>query len=110
MEEIQSEREIFKQYCLKRLSVKREFINLYYEVLIMAALEGKDLNHLRAFNLLNSMYFNLTGKLRFENYVAFTIQRIRMNHKDARIVPIANRLSKDRCRQEECSSRSGPLG
>ena len=101
MEEIQSESEIFKQYCRKRLAVKREFINLYYEVLYMAAYEGRALNHLQTFNLLNSIYFNLTGKLRFENYVAFTIQRIRMDHKDARIIPIANRLSKDRCRQEE---------
>ena len=67
----------------------------------MAAYEGRDISHRQAFNLLNDLFFNMTGRYRFANYELFLIMRIRLGHKEAKVIPIAKRLSKDRCRQEE---------
>ena len=67
----------FRNYCCKRMSVQKEFIKLFYEVLYQAALEGKDLTHRQAFDLLNKLYFKMTGKLRYMDYVSFCINRIR---------------------------------
>lgn len=67
----------FREYCRKRMSKQEEFIKLFYEVLYMAALEGKEITHQQAFDLLNSFYFNLTGELRYKDYLTFCINRIR---------------------------------
>ena len=67
----------------------------------MAAYEGRDISHRQAFNLLNDLFFNMTGRYRFANYELFLIMRIRIGNIDAKVIPIAKRLSKDRCRQEE---------
>ena len=45
--------EAFKEYCAKRMSVQKDFIKLFYEVLYTAAYEGKDISHRQAFDLLN---------------------------------------------------------
>ena len=67
----------------------------------MAAYEGRDISHRQAFNLLNDLFFNMTGRYRFANYELFLIMRIRIGNIDAKVIPIAKRLSKDRCRREE---------
>jgi len=80
MENTNQEQELFRTYCQKRLSDKKEFRNLYYEILYNSEEEGKGITHLQAFMIINRMYFEMTGKLRYKNYLEFCIDRIRTDN------------------------------
>jgi hypothetical protein len=81
--------ESFRNYCFKRMSVQKDFIELFYEVLYQSALEGRDLTHRQAFKVLNELYFNVTGRLRYSDYITFCINRIRMDNIELRNNPKA---------------------
>lgn len=77
----ESEQESFSKYCRERLSIQKEFIKMFYVLLATAAEEGKVFTHRQAFELLNKLHFNLTGKYRYENYGLFLIMLIRLGHR-----------------------------
>jgi hypothetical protein len=76
-----SKENLFKQYCRKKLSIEKEFIKLFYNVLYLSDSEGKDITPRQAFEILNKLYFNLTGKYRYKTYELFLLARIRMENK-----------------------------
>ena len=82
-----TEKESLRNYCCKRMSVQIDFVKLFYEVLYQSVLEGRDLTHRQAFNVLNEIYFNMTGKLRYKDYVAFCINRVRTDNIELRNIP-----------------------
>ncbi len=71
------DQESFRKYCVKRLSVHKEFVKLFYQVLYTAAFEGIEITHRQAFDLLNELYHRMTGKYRYESYESFYIIKIR---------------------------------
>jgi hypothetical protein len=73
-----SDKEAFRRYCLSRMTDKKKFIQLFYELLYQSASEGKDVTHLQMFKALNQLYFNITGKLRFKDYLSFHFTKIRL--------------------------------
>jgi hypothetical protein len=90
-EEQVPDQESFRKYCTKRMDDKKEFIKLFYEVIYQSAFEGKDLTHRQVFNLLNNIYFKLTGKFRYKNYETFYFTKIRMDNIVLRITPNSGR-------------------
>ncbi len=84
IETVGLDNDAFKEYCAKRLSVPKDFVRLFYEVLRMATFEGKDISHRQAFDLLNELYFRMAGKLRFKDYETFCFNKIRMDNKELR--------------------------
>lgn len=89
MEISPNESESLRKYCCKRMSVQKDFIRLFYEVLYESALEGRDLIHRQTFNMLNELYFNMAGKLSYKDYAAFCIDRIRRENIEHRNNPMA---------------------
>ena len=72
---------LFREHCRKKLSVQKEFIRLFYEILYLSSREEKEITPRQAFQLLNGVYFNLTGKYRFKSYELFLLARIRLERQ-----------------------------
>lgn len=70
----------FRKYCCERMAVEKDFIKLFYRILFQSAFDGKVLTHRQAFNLLNELYFNMTGKLRYLDYESFRSAIIRLEN------------------------------
>jgi hypothetical protein len=81
MEIVGSKDHLFREYCRKKLSAQKEFIRLFYQILDLSSTEGRDVTPRQAFQLLNDVYFRLTGKYRFKTYELFLLARIRLERQ-----------------------------